>query len=431
MNAVADFPRIEVPDDMPAAITPVAAAASTALDLRKIDLTDVALAQFGDWRAEVAAVKANLSTLALDLTTQSKVDEAKSLRWRLIGIPRAAARSTSKTLKSTIAKVSKAIGATEDAIVLAYDEAESLITPHIDARQAELDAEKERERAAKAEAARLEAERVQRHKDGITTLEGYVARGQGKTAEQLAAGIAFVEKIRIDPDHWQEFTAAANATLAEALDKLRAMHADAKAREDQAAEVERLRVLAEQQAAELAALRKAEADRLARIAENERLAALDLARAAELQAEFDANCRLANENAQRAAAEREAREHAELEAERIAELTADAPKPADAELALAEAPLTVTPASEMTAVRSLPTYADKVAADLHGCTVDELPARRDPKPEADVPSQTAAFVALVLTAFNSKFPSQPKPSVEWWAEVRAKGIALQAKLEAC
>lgn len=36
------------------------------------------------------------------------------------------------------------------------------------------------------------------------------------------------------------------------------------------------------------------------------------------------------------------------------------------------------------------------------------------------------FVALVMSAFNCKFPSQPKPSPEWWAKVRAAGQALQA-----
>lgn len=40
-------------------------------------------------------------------------------------------------------------------------------------------------------------------------------------------------------------------------------------------------------------------------------------------------------------------------------------------------------------------------------------------------AQHAEFVALVMTAFDCKFPSHPKPSQEWWANVRAAGLALQ------
>ena len=37
----------------------------------------------------------------------------------------------------------------------------------------------------------------------------------------------------------------------------------------------------------------------------------------------------------------------------------------------------------------------------------------------------AAFLALVMSAFDCKFPSHPKPSAAWWAEVRAAGQQLQ------
>ena len=82
MNDTLEFPPIAAP----ALRTEVATAAAGALDLEKINLTDLALAKFGDWRGAVAAVKANLGSLALDLSTQARVNDAKSLRERLINV---------------------------------------------------------------------------------------------------------------------------------------------------------------------------------------------------------------------------------------------------------------------------------------------------------------------------------------------------------
>ena len=113
MNDTLEFPPIAAP----ALRTEVATAAAGALDLEKINLTDLALAKFGDWRGAVAAVKANLGSLALDLSTQARVNDAKSLRERLINVPRAEARKVSKALKSRLAATSKDVGAAEDQIV--------------------------------------------------------------------------------------------------------------------------------------------------------------------------------------------------------------------------------------------------------------------------------------------------------------------------
>lgn len=44
----------------------------------------------------------------------------------------------------------------------------------------------------------------------------------------------------------------------------------------------------------------------------------------------------------------------------------------------------------------------------------------------DAPEVThATFVAPVMSAFDCKFPSHPRPSAAWWAEVRAAGQQLQ------
>lgn len=206
-------------------------------DLKKLDLTDVALAKFGDWRAEVAAVRANLKTLALDLSTQSKVDEAKSLRFRLIGQPRADARKVCKELKSKLTAVSRAVGEAEAEVVKAWDEAEALITPQIDQRQAELDHERE-------ERARIERERVAALEAGVARLQGYADAAIGQPAEKIARGITALEAMTFPPERWQEFAARAAEACDQTLGKLRTLHA-------QAVELEQLR--AQQQADEAAA----------------------------------------------------------------------------------------------------------------------------------------------------------------------------------
>lgn len=207
------------------------------LDLKKLDLTDVALAQYGDWRAQVASVRANLKTLALDLSTQSKVDEAKSLRYRLIGQPRADARKVCKELKSKLTAVSRAVGEAEAEIVKAWDDAETLITPQIDKRQAELDHERE-------ERARVERERVAALEAGVARLLGYADAAIGQPAEKIARGIAALEAMTFPPERWQEFAARAAEARDQTLAKLRTLHA-------QAVELEQLR--AQQQADEAAA----------------------------------------------------------------------------------------------------------------------------------------------------------------------------------
>ena len=279
MNAVLDFPPL--PTDA-ALRTEVATAAATALDLTQIDLTDVALAQFGDWRTKVSEVRTNLRTLALDLSTQAKVDEAKSLRHRLIGQPRADARKVSKELKSKLAQVSKAIGAREDEIVKAWDEAETLITPQIESRQTALDAEK-------AERARIEREAAEAHAARLATIAGYVehCRAPDMTAARIGKGIDILTTTDVaDADNARAVQLA--DAKCRALDAMWTLYAQAAAREAEAARQEAIRAENERVAAEnareaariaeeAAAIRREAAALEAARAESARLEALAVA----------------------------------------------------------------------------------------------------------------------------------------------------------
>lgn len=154
-----EFPTLETPAAPPQELAPVAKAT---LDLARVDLTDVALAQFGDWRKDVAETTKKLTGLVLDLSTQAKIDEAKSLRHRLINVPLAEARKVSKALKSKLTSVSAEVGKELEKIEADYTMAGQLITPKIEAREAEIAEEKRI--AAEKESARRAA-----HEAGIAT----------------------------------------------------------------------------------------------------------------------------------------------------------------------------------------------------------------------------------------------------------------------
>ena len=312
--------EIETMDRAEAAIenTGIAQLNSKTLDLNKIDLTDIALAQFGDWKSDIASVKKQLTGVVHDLTTQAKIDEAKSLRFRLIGKPRAKVHSVSKALKSKLASVSKEVGAEEDLAAAAYDEAEKLITPQIESREAVMAEEK-------AERERIEAERVQALRDKIEVIRGFVAKCHGLTAERIAKGIDLVSKLDTSSETFSEFVGAALGAQIETLQAMRALHADAVEREAEAARIEAQRVENER----VAAQQKIQADALAAQQEAINKAADELKAAQDkLAAEREAaeQVRIANESAEKVEAARTAAEAAQKSAhEEIAALPAAEP----------------------------------------------------------------------------------------------------------
>lgn len=417
MNDTAELEYPTLPDVQTALTAPAA------LDLEKIDLQTLALAKYATASEQAAAAVATLTGVQHDLSTQAKVDEAKSLRHRLIGQPLADMRKVTKALKSRLAAVSKAVGAKDEAVEAQFNVADRLITPQIEAREGELQAERD-------ERARVEAERKQRHEDALAKLSGAVARARekGATSAEIADGIARLEAMVVG-DGWEEYRDRAEAARSAAVQALRALHAEVKARDEQAADNERLRLLAAQQAAELERLRVEAAERSAREAER-------------IEAEQKA----------------EAEEAARMEAERIADMQADAPKHQDAELVLAEAPLAPDtaqateypegPAAQQVLKaeaatpdatdRATPADASQVggpvgagqpaAAGRAGGTRIIIVEPEEPTDPTDTMDEAVAFVALVLTAFDSKFPTHPKPPPEWWANVRKHGEALQARL---
>lgn len=236
MQDILDLPVIDETAIAPAPAGPkteIAVAAASAIDLAKLNLKDLVIAKFGPWRADVAAVKKNLSTLELDLSTQARVDEAKSLRQRLINQPIADGRKVSKFVRSKLSQAGRDASAEEDALVAAYEAAGNLITPKINEAQDRLDTERE----ARAEA---ERERVAKHEAGIATIRGYLQQAQGLTAMRIASGIALLEGMTFG-EEWEEFVELAIAARDETLAALRKLHDDTLAAELRAVEEARIR----------------------------------------------------------------------------------------------------------------------------------------------------------------------------------------------
>lgn len=442
-TATLEFPTIEAP---PSPQTAVAAAAAQALDLEKMDLRAIALSAYKPAREQAAEAVKALTSLVHDLSTQAKVDAAKSLRQRLINAPVADVRKLTKGIKSKLASVSKDVGAEEEAVLAEFAKAEKLITPQIEAREAELEAERE---------ARIQAEaaRKAKHEINLQRLSGAAqrAREKGATSVDIANGIEALIAFQVG-ESWEEYRERAEAARKAAIEDLQKLHSEVRAREDQAAENERLRLLAEQQAAELERLRAAEAERAA----GERFKAAYAAAVGRVgilmvaDAIPDVDGRTDPMTAD--------------EMTRLAEVLdslAIQPPPAPAS--------TVVDDSEMTKPWALPkanrteyteghppqqvVKAEPATADAtdRGTDADASPGGGpmgagqpaaagpageprvifvEPEP-ADPLDDARAFVALVLTAFNTKFPTQPKPAVEWWAQVRQAGEALRDKLGDC
>lgn len=330
-----EFPTIEEPR---AAVATIEAGA---VDLAKLDLQAVALAQFNTSHAAANTAREKLTGVVHDLSTPTKLADAKSLRHRLIGQPLAEARKVSAGLKSKLTAVSKAVGAELVAIESAFDAADALIKPQIEAREAELEAE--RQRKAEAEAARM-----QKHRDNLAKLAGYVEHARGLPSARIADGIAKVSGIEIDREAWEEFADQAEKQKADTLAAMQKLHADA---------------LADEERERAAAALKAEQERLAaERAEIER-------QRAELQAEKDRAAAEAKAKAEEAArVERVQREEAERQARELQEARARAERAEADAKARADAAHITTEQGSQQVLKAEPATADATDRDAPAST---------------------------------------------------------------
>jgi hypothetical protein len=375
--------------------TEVATAASQALDITKVNLTDLALARFGPWREQTAKAKAELAALVLDLGTQIAIDGAISLRNHKIKQPLADARKVAKALKSKLSEVSKAVGDELPLIEAAWDEVAGAITPRIDAAQRVID-------DAKAAAAEKEAARKAAHESAIETIRSYLTRCNepGMTAERIGAGISALSKQSIGPE-WQEYQERAVSMLHSTMQNMQILHAQAVARELEVARQDAIRIENERMTAVLAA----ERERFA--AEAEAVRREQAALAAELTRHTD------EITAQRAESERLAKTEFDKASAETFDALADTKRAESVPSTMIEA--------LGNAVSAL--VADDVIAnaidDASHSAADVLPESAPPTIDIAPPSPTAVLKELAIEARKNGYT----PYI-WWARFYAAVDAL-------
>lgn len=263
-----DFPTIEA---SPIAAPAKPAAAKTSAIADSIVTVQGEVAKFNiiesGLREIEAAHPANVIVGAMNTPAGMKLAEAG---WRAYRNPRLEVEKARKAAKAPVLALGKAIDTFAG-------ELESRLRIGEDHYKAQIDTEETRREAEKAEAARIEAERIAKHQNGIQVIRSYLAYCQqpGMTVERISAGIDILAAQTYDAEHWQEFAVLAANAQCETLEAMRVLHAQAVERE--AAEVARLE-------------REAEVARQA--AENARIAAEQAAQQAELDrqaAEHKAN----------------------------------------------------------------------------------------------------------------------------------------------
>ncbi len=331
---------------------------------------------------ELAAASAGIT----EITNKAGYDECHAKRMVLKN-KRVEIGKTGKAAREDATKFSQAVIAAEKELI-------GIISPEEDRLQALQQAWDDAREAERAEAARIEAERIQKQKDALAVITGSLSRLFGAdvatldlAAEQLQAFDMdqFDDVFRPDADRARADALAAitkardeRAALDQQAAELRRQQEEQAAREaeaaeqrriaDQAAQAERDRLAAEAQAraeAEAKARReqqaKEDAERAARQAEEDRLRAEQLAEqqeiaraaqaeldrrqaeldrvAAEQQAQRDADAKAAQEAQEKADQERRDREAAEQAeaAQRAAEAAEAAIQAATAREAMQEA----------------------------------------------------------------------------------------------
>lgn len=458
-----EFPSIVAPAEPPVAQpSSVPATVSDKSALAKLDLTTVALAHFGDWQPAAKALKARFANIAWDVSNTKGLEDAKRARLEARQ-PRYDAQNTSKALKSVLAKVSKAVGQEEEAIAAAFEAIEQPIDKVIKDREAAIEAEKQREQERKA-----------KHAASIATIRGYAtqARERDLSAERLAAGIEYVQGINVSAEAFEEFADEASQAKDETLNTLGGLHANAVEAERVRAENERRKrvidaiaqiqqqlsdcvgkpsadialqlsvmeqtvynaelgteVVAAHNGA-LLQLRSLFRDAVDREDMQRELAAARAAVTAPTPPEPNAPAEEGNVPSPAAAG---AYASSEAEAAEVSP-SGETGKAAHAEQRAAEPTIEQRPVELAGAV---PVTPDQFTASVVQAIcpnyrpIDALPMNGAASP-IDMELLLGEALELVrhaASAFDGKFPTQPKPSVEWWGQLRTQSARLRPVLE--
>ena len=423
-----DTPLPEIQEAPAAAPAPQPAAVEQTRAISAgITMVQGEVAKFDQIALGLAAIEAahpkNVIVAAIDTPAGLKAAETA---WRAYRNPRLEVERARKAAKAPVLALGKAIDTFAGSLEDRLREGET----HY---KAQIDREEERREAIAAEKARIEREAQERHAARLATIAGYLLRCQevGMTAERIARGIQMLTDSDVSDTDAARAEALAGAK-ARALEQMQVLHAQAVAREAEAARQEAIRLENERVAAELAAERQRIADEAAAV----RRAAEELAaREAAARADAEAKQRAAELAAQQAESERLAK----LAEERRASLpqfggvdpkfcpgsNPDCPQESP-EQRFPNDPIQCddpdaaphTTAAEMGGDRADPGEAVGLAE------VNPAPAtvKESLTPE---PTPADTLRALAAEARASRFPTHPKMGPEWWARWFAAVDALE------
>ena len=283
-----DAPFPEITDKITHTPPPLPEVAFEVVDSAQI-VNGTPLVKYSATEAGLLALKAELAGKVYDLKTTKGDQAARADRLRCV------------TLRTTLERRRKDFKAPALAYGKLIDTEAARITAEIEALEAPIDAQikadEQRRAAEKAERERIEREAAERHaaRRAAISMYGMRAAEPGMTAERIAAGMARLEAADMaDPDPARAVDLA--DMQCRTLETMRTLHAQAIAREQEAARQEAIRIENERIAAELAAERQRIADEAAEIrrqaaeleaqrAESARLEALAVANRERLAAE--------------------------------------------------------------------------------------------------------------------------------------------------
>ena len=211
-----------------------------------VDVAEVrdgkAIVTYSRTEAALAKLREQYQGATYDLTTTAGDRAARAARLALVTL-RTDLEKKRKELKAPALEFGKKIDSEAARIT---GEILALETP-IDSQIKADEKRREEERRAREEA---EAARKKVHTDAIARMAGYVAQAADLPSNRLAAGIQMLEGLNLAG--FEEFTQEATDTRDRTVAALRALHAKALAREEEAARLEAARVEQERVAREQA-----------------------------------------------------------------------------------------------------------------------------------------------------------------------------------
>lgn len=273
-----------------------------------VEQPTTAIAEYSPLEAGLADLRHRFENVVFDVTSSKGNTEARAARLELVRL-RSALELKRVELKAPALERSRLIDTEATRIKKAILELETPIDAAIKAEEQR----KEAKRQAKIDA---ERKRIADIQDRIAELRGHPSLPMQSAL--IAEHIEDLERIEVD-DSFQEFRPAAEAAKRQGLERLRAQHAEALAREQEAERLaaESARLAAERRQAQAAHEAQMKAEREAAEVERKRLAAI--AEEQRRQAEAAA----AEERARQEAVDRARREEAARLAARAIEIEMD------------------------------------------------------------------------------------------------------------